>query len=303
MKKLKIAIIFLIILLILVIGILIYLNSSDIYKNDLIVSPVEENDEFTSEEKFDAVSQSLTKQIQYKNINSFHLTNVTDEQMAKKYYSDYKYNMMYNPMLAYELLDSEYREKKFGTYENFLQYVNDMSGYIMGESFSNYKIEKSDGSTIYTCEGNNNRKNYYRETSVMQYTVILDDYTIITDEQKETYNNWSNEQKVMYNISKFVTMIEQKDYRQAYMLLDENFRNTRFPTMESFRDYIKDKFYDINTILSAQSGEIENGYTKYTIQIVETNSETGLYEQETITKDIYIKLDEEMEFSLMFDEL
>ena len=35
MKKLKIAIIFLIILLILVIGILIYLNSSDIYKNDL----------------------------------------------------------------------------------------------------------------------------------------------------------------------------------------------------------------------------------------------------------------------------
>ena len=64
--------IFLIILLILVIGILIYLNSSDIYKNDLIVSPVEENDEFTSEEKFDAVSQSLTKQIQYKNINSFH---------------------------------------------------------------------------------------------------------------------------------------------------------------------------------------------------------------------------------------
>ena len=72
MKKLKIAIIFLIILLILVIGILIYLNSSDIYKNDLIVSPVEENDEFTSEEKFDAVSQSLTKQIQYKNINSFH---------------------------------------------------------------------------------------------------------------------------------------------------------------------------------------------------------------------------------------
>ena len=137
----------------------------------------------------------------------------------------------------------------------------------------------------------------------MQYTVILDDYTILTDEQKETYNNWSNEQEVMYNISKFVTMIEQKDYRQAYMLLDENFRNTRFPTMESFRDYIKDKFYDINTILSAQSGEIENGYTKYTIQIVETNSETGLYEQETITKDIYIKLDEEMEFSLMFDEL
>lgn len=311
MKKLKYFIILLIIILIIVIGILVYITlSSQQTPDSSIVGPtLEENqiqgaeDEITPEEIKNQVEQSLVKEIEYQDVNSFMTTSISDERMAKKYYSDFTYKMLYMPEKAYEQLDKEYREKRFGNYDNFLSYVNDIAGVIAGETYGRYLIEEGDGYTLYTAAGQDTsdpRRYYFKETSVMQYVAYLDDYTLVSTEEQQQYANMSEGEKVQYDLAKFISMVEQRDYLQSYNLLDENFKNSNFPTINDFKDYIKNQYYSDNYLNSYEKVGEENGFLKYQL-VLSNNASENLIEEDSITKTFYIQLGEGMDFKIRFD--
>ena len=311
MKKLKYFIILLIIILIIAIGILVYITlSSQQTPDSSIVGPtLEENqiqgaeDEITPEEIKNQVEQSLVKEIEYQDVNSFMTTSISDERMAKKYYSDFTYKMLYMPEKAYEQLDKEYREKRFGNYDNFLSYVNDIAGVIAGETYGRYLIEEGDGYTLYTAAGQDTsdpRRYYFKETSVMQYVAYLDDYTLVSTEEQQQYSNMSEGEKVQYDLAKFISMVEQRDYLQSYNLLDENFKNSNFPTINDFKDYIKNQYYSDNYLNSYEKVGEENGFLKYQL-VLSNNASENLIEEDSITKTFYIQLGEGMDFKIRFD--
>lgn len=311
MKKLKYFIILLIIILIIAIGILVYITlSSQQTPDGSIVGPtLEENqiqgaeDEITPEEIKNQVEQSLVKEIEYQDVNSFMTTSISDERMAKKYYSDFTYKMLYMPEKAYEQLDKEYREKRFGNYDNFLSYVNDIAGVIAGETYGRYLIEEGDGYTLYTAAGQDTsdpRRYYFKETSVMQYVAYLDDYTLVSTEEQQQYANMSEGEKVQYDLAKFISMVEQRDYLQSYNLLDENFKNSNFPTINDFKDYIKNQYYSDNYLNSYEKVGEENGFLKYQL-VLSNNASENLIEEDSITKTFYIQLGEGMDFKIRFD--
>ena len=311
MKKLKYFIILLIIILIIAIEILVYITlSSQQTPDGSIVGPtLEENqiqgaeDEITPEEIKNQVEQSLVKEIEYQDVNSFMTTSISDERMAKKYYSDFTYKMLYMPEKAYEQLDKEYREKRFGNYDNFLSYVNDIAGVIAGETYGRYLIEEGDGYTLYTAAGQDTsdpRRYYFKETSVMQYVAYLDDYTLVSTEEQQQYANMSEGEKVQYDLAKFISMVEQRDYLQSYNLLDENFKNSNFPTINDFKDYIKNQYYSDNYLNSYEKVGEENGFLKYQL-VLSNNASENLIEEDSITKTFYIQLGEGMDFKIRFD--
>ena len=311
MKKLKYFIILLIIILIIAIGILVYITlSSQQTPDGSIVGPtLEENqiqgaeDEITPEEIKNQVEQSLVKEIEYQDVNSFMTTSISDERMAKKYYSDFTYKMLYMPEKAYEQLDKEYREKRFGNYDNFLSYVNDIAGVIAGETFGRYLVDEQEGYTLYTAAGQDTsdpRRYYFRETSVMQYVAYLDDYTLVSTEEQQQYANMSEGEKVQYDLAKFISMVEQRDYLQSYNLLDENFKNSNFPTINDFKDYIKNQYYSDNYLNNYEKVGEENGFLKYQL-VLSNNASENLIEEDSITKTFYIQLGEGMDFKIRFD--
>ena len=311
MKKLKYFIILLIVILVVAVGVLVYINlnaennpeTNTIDQGQIDVEDPEASEPITPEEIKNEVEKSLAREIEYQDVNSFMTTTISDERMAKKYYSDFTYKLLYMPEAAYEQLDQEYREKRFGNYDNFLSYVNDIAGVIAGETYGRYLIEEGDGYTLYTAAGQDTsdpRRYYFRETSVMQYVAYLDDYTLVSEDEQQQYQSMSEGEKVQYDLAKFISMVEQRDYLQSYNLLDEEFRNSNFPTINDFKDYIKNQYYSDNYFNSYNKVGEENGFLKYEL-VLSNNASENLIDEDSITKVFYIQFGERMDFKLRFD--
>ena len=59
--------------------------------------------------------------------NGFQYKNIGNEQLVNIYYKDYINVLKNNRKIAYNMLDSEYRQKRFSTFEKFDEYLNSKS--------------------------------------------------------------------------------------------------------------------------------------------------------------------------------
>lgn len=107
-------------------------------------------------------------------VNEYSPVNISDEQIATIYLNDFKYNVYNDINYAYNLLNQEYRNLKFGAIDNFVNYVNNLN-------YNNMVVDKYSVSadnefiTVYTKDNN---KYIFKVISVMEYEVYLDDYTV-----------------------------------------------------------------------------------------------------------------------------
>lgn len=109
-------------------------------------------------------------------VNEYIPMYVDDESMAEIYLKDYIHTMYTNVEKAYNLLDEEYRNIKFGSLENYKNYVN-----LLG--YNNYTVSKyytttSEGYIIFGVYDTNDNLFIFKTKGVMQYSVYLDDYTV-----------------------------------------------------------------------------------------------------------------------------
>ena len=109
-------------------------------------------------------------------VNEYIASYVSDEDMAKIYLNDYIHNMFYDVEKAYNLLDDEYKTKKFGSLDNFKVYVDSLeySTYVL----SRYYKKDTDGYIIFGVYDKNGNFFAFKTKGVLQYTVFLDDYTV-----------------------------------------------------------------------------------------------------------------------------
>lgn len=109
-------------------------------------------------------------------VNEYIPTYVSDEDMAEIYLNDYIYNMHSNIEKAYTLLNEEYKNKRFGSFSNYISYVNSLN-------YSSYKLKSyykksADGYIIFGVYDINGNFYAFKTKGVMQYSVYLDDYTV-----------------------------------------------------------------------------------------------------------------------------
>ena len=109
-------------------------------------------------------------------VNEYIATYVTDEDMARRYLNDYVHNMYFNIEYAYSLLDEEYRNKKFGSLDNYRNYIYSLN-------YSTYQMEKyyktsKNGYIIFGVYDKNGNLFIFKTKGVMQYTVYLDEDTV-----------------------------------------------------------------------------------------------------------------------------
>ena len=109
-------------------------------------------------------------------VNEYIPTHVSTEDLLKIYLNDYLYNMRYNEEIAYKSLDKKYRDKKFGSLENYHNYVIQ---FLTKEiSAKKYMREYKDGRTIYKVYDQDDNVYIFKTSGIMQYSLFLDEDTV-----------------------------------------------------------------------------------------------------------------------------
>ena len=205
--------------------------------------------------------------------NYFSYTVMQENDIMLKYFSYYKKLMQENPDMAYLLLDEEYRNKRFGSVEEFKNYVSKNQEEIQTYVAKEYEVNNLEDGTEYICQDQYKHSYIFKVSAVMQFQVKLDTYTIESDEVKQRYQNADERRKVEMNVDKWIQMLNYRDYKAAYAVLDESFKSQYFQTVEWFEEYMRGKFPYY-----------------YGLNLSDYSNEAGLYIQKILLTDITAKI-------------
>jgi hypothetical protein len=231
--------------------------------------------------------------IEQNEYNQFKYKNATDKLMAQHYLKNYINMLKYQTEMAYELLEQEYKNAKFSTYNDFEKFVNTKE--ISSTAMKEYEIINNEDHNLYICKDEYGYIYIFKVNDLMNYTVQLDDYTIQYEELIEKYKNMSDLDKCANNVNKFFEMVNMKDYNSIYNMLDSDFKSANFSTLESFENYAKETFFDYNVLGSMTIAEQGKNYV---ITVNYKNGYSSVAEKKVI--NIVMRLKEETDFVFSF---
>ena len=250
-----------------------------------------------TQSKYEEINQAnKITSIKQKEDNMYTNKTVNDQTRVKDYITIYKRLVLADPQTAYEYMDEEYRNKRFGNIDTFKEYINSNKETIEKITLEQYLVENHDDYTEYIGKDKYENLYIFDEKNILDYTIKLDTYTIPTDKFKETYNEAEDYKKVQMNIDKFFQMINRQDYKTAYSCLAQSYKNNYFKTEEEFTKFAKSNFYTYNKV-SYQNYE-QKGDKLYTFDI-KLSDITG---EKTDKKEIKIimQLNEDLNFEMSF---
>ena len=263
------------------------------------------------------------KSIKQKQNNKYIRNYVNDETICKFLLDDYINKAVYFPREIYKSLDEEFKVKRFPEYENFNEYIEnnkkrleasilddimqpsdfkDEEEYVQYLSsldrvqLDKYLVESNEEGKKYICVDKNECYYIFIEKSPMKFSLILDTYTLPSEKFKSTYSKGNEQVKMQLNIDKFIKMVNNKDYTNAYKLLDDGFKTNYFKTEDKFEEFLKNKFYEFN-IISFEKFSNEGEILIYEVTIT---NKSGINTKGILNFNIIMKLQNEYEFTISF---
>lgn len=277
----------------------LYENMKEISSNGFIVRLDKENLAFSIEpvqvDNIDEIQITTNEiPIEANNFNTFTYENLSEDELVTKYFADYKRQVIGNANAAFEMLDTEYREKKFEDVTEFGKYISDRN--IQTAFLESYQINNYDEYTQYVCLDQYNNYYIFNVNDVMSYDVLLDIYTVDLPEFIERYNRANNGERAGLNLQRAFDAINNKDYEYVYNKLDDTFKENNFPTLNEFEEYITENFYNSNNV-TYSNYKSSGGLHMYDATIVNAENEKS----SPITKTFFIKLLDGTDFTMSFN--
>lgn len=229
--------------------------------------------------------------------NSIKFEAISNEKLCKIYYEKWTNLERENPQEAYEKLDEEYKKIRFPTFEEYMEYLNDNIESIERGVLSQYSVEYKDN--YKQCILSDTFKNIFiiNVEGVMDYKIQLDNYTIKSEDYNKTYKEMKTKDKVSANCYIFMQMINSKDYKHAYQLLDETFKQNNFNTIEKFKAYVKNEFFKYNYYPDSFSIEQKDEYFVTSFDIRSSSASAADRKKINIIMDLKENADFVMSFS------
>lgn len=235
------------------------------------------------------------KEIKSNNHNSFSYSRFTTESIFTRYARVYINLLKNNLPKAYEMLDEEYKKIRFSNdYNNFVNYITQMNNNNKIDTEIT-EITKHNSNNEYLIKTQNDNRYIIKSEIPMDFTVQLDEYTIITDSFEQAYKSASDIKKVSTNVDKIMKMINNYDYENLYNLLNETYKQTNFNNKNNFINYIQQHFYNSN-IYEIQ--EIITEDEKFTVE-VKVYKESSI-DSEYNFNNIIIILEKDTNFKFYF---
>lgn len=289
-------------------GNVIDLSSKEILNFNMIVKVDEENKTFkvvlqdyieTEYGNINIGDEFISKENNIENLNNNVYINktMTDEQYVSDLYMAYSYNISYNVRRAYDILDEEYRSKRFENFEEFTEYAQENKAKFISAEIKKYQKSQYEEYTQYICVDSKGRYFIINETAPMQYAILLDIYTIDVNDFISKYNNSDIETKVKYNAQKIKMSIEENNYRYIYENLNEDFKNSNFANYSEFLKYFNSKV-SYNSTIGEIFSEFKNNVYVIKMELANNNANTGVT---TLNVLMRIKENTDFEISLNFE--
>ena len=252
------------------------------------------------EEKYPSVEslsmyQNEIDSIPKNSYNTFSFINIEDATIIRDYLYNYKDKIVKDISASYDMIEEEYKNIKFPTLEEYEAYINKNKQELLSISFSKYLVNKKSEYTEYICIDTKGNYYIFRETAIMDYKILLDNYTINTEEFVEEYDGSSDEEKVALNIEKIVQAMNVHDYKYVYDKLDETFRNSNWGSEEAFEQYMRENFplhYDVEYTTYSSEGSTY-------VQQINLADITGNTDG-TISLNVIMQLKDNYEFVMSF---
>lgn len=101
---------------------------------------------------------------------------VNQEQMAKKYLSEYVNLIVFDEEKAFELLDESFSQRYFsGDFAAFSKYINSLkTKQFVQAKVTGYDIRKIEGKTYYYVKDLDGNQFLFKESRIRNYTVVID---------------------------------------------------------------------------------------------------------------------------------
>ena len=227
--------------------------------------------------------------------NKYNYNLYSGKDVAEKYINDFIFKMKYIPDVAFGTLDEEYRNKKFSNIDEFKSYIKNNSERFDDFIIRSYGREATENITNYEVEDINNYYYKIKASSGMDYTIILDDYTVESNEYVQKYNSSSDSTKIATCVNKFFKLIDSKEYKSAYAYLDDTFKQKNFDTVGKFETYAKQNFFNNNTVTISSAEKVGDIYS-CKVQIKSGVSVAAMSKDITVI----IKLKENTDFVMSF---
>ena len=228
--------------------------------------------------------------------NIFYASSVSYEDAAKNYLNLYKRIALGKPEVMYNLLNEEYREAKFKNVEEFKQYIEDNKQKILGIRTEKFQPKLTEEYSQFICIDQYGDYYIFIENAIMDYSVMLDTYTVDLPSFTEKYSKATEQEKVGMNIEKVITAINNKDYAYIYNKLDSTFRNNKFSTENGLQNYINNNFFESNNIEYLDFSQEGNVYI-YKTKITDKNTSNS----EGKILNIIMELGSGTEFTMSFN--
>lgn len=284
-----------------------YLNGSELEEKYFIVRTDSENQTFSvefitdNEEDIEKINVNENEDSIEKNeYNQFKIEIIKTDKVAQNYLEHYKELSIQYPEIVYNnYLDKDYKEKRFGTVENYKKYIEDNREELEYIQIKKYAIESENNETKYICLDQYENTYVFNTTAIMQYTVTLDTYTLESDKFKSTYNSSNNQDKVMMNVDKFVKMLNNRDYTAVYNLLDNNFKSNMFSNINEFEEYFRNNYplhYKAEYVSFEEMGNNIFVQKMKFIDVTELNTDV-------INFNIFMRLYDDTKFTMSFEIL
>lgn len=139
---------------------------------------------FLTEQEYKSAIEANSNEIEEKTIeqneyNKFEEKMLTEWDLSERYIEDYELKLKYNIDEAYNLLDEDYKNKKFNNnIQDFENYVEQNKEILYNISIYNCTTQIEENYIQYNVEDANNNIFVIKRTNALEYKILLDNVTV-----------------------------------------------------------------------------------------------------------------------------
>ncbi len=139
---------------------------------------------FLTEQEYENAIEANSNEIEEKTIeqneyNKFEEKMLTEWDLSERYIEDYELKLKYNIDEAYNLLDEDYKNKKFNNnIQDFENYVEQNKEILYNISIYNCTTQIEENYIQYNVEDANNNIFVIKRTNALEYKILLDNVTV-----------------------------------------------------------------------------------------------------------------------------
>lgn len=220
-----------------------------------------------------------------------------DQLCITEFYNRYRFDVKYDVKGLYDKINEEYKSLKFPNFNDFQQYINENRENILKTGIAKYEVNKYDDYRDYIVIDKNGMPYIFSAKSIMDYTILLDKYTVLTKKYAEQYENALTGAQTKYCINRIIQAINDKNYEFVYQKLNTIQKNNYYRNIEDFKEFIINNFYEKNNFeVDEDYLEVGSKVNQYNVKITDATESEFTYRKFTMT--VTIKDDTDFEISI-----